>query len=292
MRVMCPKCGKLIDTDGTKPTIFCSECGNNFALEQGKKLFDRQYGAIANQAFLDLTQRGAYDHAIKLYKNCLEIKTNDLSSIVGIALATLYKQDFLNINFNKIKPIIDEYDIYLDEENTFLFLSFVEDVIKETRKFLREAKERLFKDGKCIAKKYLDSYLNGLKDIVDLYNYFDETFTICSEEEKKIFFSDHDLSVDINEIRSEANELMSKDYEILNPEEELEDNRIIIIDKKPLKIYRYVLSFELLMGVLLIVFLILGASLGDSIYYYLVIIPAGLAAIVYLLYYQLYLKKR
>ena len=292
MRVMCPKCGKIFEATASKEVAFCSDCGTTFTLDQGKKLFDKQFGGLTKQAYLCLTQLGDYDKAIELYESCLEIKPNDLSSIIGIALATLYKQDFLNINFDKIIPIIDKYDIYLNEENTFLFCSFIEDVLKETKKYLAESQERLFKDGKCIAQVYLGNYKKSLDDILTLIAYFKDSFTLMSEEEKNIFFEDHDLSKDLDTLESQVQDLKNKNYEVLNPEILLEDNRIIVVNKKAIKTYKYATVYLIVMAALFILFLLLGAILGNNLFYYLMIIPLVLAAGGYLFYYYFFIKKR
>ncbi len=292
MKVMCPKCGKVIDTNLNKSSVFCSECGTTFSLEQGKKLFDRQFGQISKTAFAYLNQKGDYDKAIELFNQCLEIKKDDLSSIIGIALATLYKQDFLNLNFDKIIPIIDKYDIYLNDENTFLFLSFMEDVIKETKRFLAESNERLFKEGKCISRLYLDNYEQGLKDISTLVNYFKDAITICSEDEKNVFYQDHDMDKELNELEEKVKSFQEINHEVLDQEETLDDNRIVVVNTEGLKKYRYAMGFEILMAVLIIVFLILGSVLGNNLFYYLILIPLVLGIAGYLIYYFLFLNKK
>ena len=292
MKVICPQCGKVIDTNLNKDTVFCSECGNNFSFEQGKKLFDRQFGQISKAAFVYLNQKGDYDKAIELFNECLEIKNDDLSSIIGIALATLYRQDFLNLNFDKIIPLIDQYEIYLNEENTFLFLSFMEDVIKETKRYLIEANERLFKDGKCISRVYLDNYEQSLKDIITLINYFRDAITICSEEEKNIFYQDHNMDDELNALESKIKSLQEIHHEVLENEESLDDNRIIVVNTKGLKTYRYAMGFEIVMAIIMIVFLLLGVFLKNNLFYYLILIPLGLGAIGYLIYYFVFLKNK
>lgn len=291
MKVMCPKCGHLIETRGDKNIVFCSECSANFELEQGKKIFERQYGALTNQAFTCLTQKGDYDRAIDLYEQCLTIVENDLQAIIGIALATLYKQDFKNLNFDKIIPIIDKYEISLNAENTFLFLTFVEDVIKETNKYLREANERLFKDGKCLSREYLNNYEKSLDDILGIISYFRDGIALCSEEEKNTFFEETNLNEQLDKLENKVKEFKEIHHEVLNNEEELSDNRIIIIDTKSLKIYRLVMGVELVFALLLIIFLILGVTI-NVMFYYFMIIPFVIGAIVYIVYYQKFLKGR
>lgn len=292
MKVICPQCGKVIDTNLNKDTVFCSECGSNFSFEQGKKLFDCQFGQISKAAFVYLNQKGDYDKAIELFNECLEIKNDDLSSIIGIALATLYRQDFLNLNFDKIIPLIDQYEIYLNEENTFLFLSFMEDVIKETKRYLIEANERLFKDGKCISRVYLNNYEQSLKDIITLINYFRDAITICSEEEKNIFYQDHNMDDELNALEEKVKSLQEIHHEVLENEESLDDNRIIVVNTKGLKTYRYAMGFEIVMAIIMIVFLLLGVFLKNNLFYYLILIPLGLGVIGYLIYYFVFLKNK
>ena len=291
MKVICPKCGKIIDTSGTKNVVFCSECGTTSSLEQAKKLYDREISQLSRAAFACLNQKGDYDKAIELFNTWLDIDKTTLSPIIGIALATLYKQDFLNLNFDKIVPIIDQYDIYLDEENTFLFLSFMEDVIKETKKYLKEANARLFKDGKCISRIYLDNYEKSLRDILSLITYFKDTLEIASQEERKLFYEDHDMDKELNELEEKVKTLASTNHEVLEEEETLEDNRIIVINKKDLKTYYYAMGFEVVMALVLIVFLILGFAV-NSLFYYLMLIPLAIGIVGYLVYYFLFLKKK
>lgn len=292
MKVICPKCGKIIDANSNKNVAFCSDCGTTFPLDQGKKLFDKKFGAIANRAFMALTRTGDYDLAIDLYNKCLEIKPNDLSSIIGIALATLYKQDFLNLNFDKVVEIVDSYEIVLNEENTFLFLSFIEDVLKETKKYLIEANSRLFKDGKCISKIYLANYTKSLQDILNLIKYFKDGISLCSEEEKETFYQDHNLDEELDKLEKEVKELASIEHQVMEPEESLSDNRIIVVNTKDINNYRYLMTFLGAMGILFVLFLLLGLALNNAMFYYFMIVPAVLAIIGYLVYYFLVIKKK
>ena len=220
------------------------------------------------------------------------LENDDLSSIIGIDLATLYRQDFLNLNFDKIIPLIDQYEIYLNEENTFLFLSFMEDVIKETKRYLIEANERLFKDGKCISRIYLNNYEQSLKDIITLINYFKDAITICSEEEKNIFYQDHNMDDELNALEGKIKSLQEIHHEVLENEESLDDNRIIVVNTKGLKTYRYAMGFEIVMAIIMIVFLLLGVFLKNNLFYYLILIPLGLGVIGYLIYYFVFLKNK
>ena len=291
MLVICPKCGKIIDATSSKEVAFCSQCGSNFSISDGKKLFDRQYALIARQAYVELNEKGEYDAAIEDFNKCLEMKKSDLSAIIGISLATLYKQDFLNINFDKIQPIFDKYDIYLNEENTFLFCSFIEDVLKETKKYLKEANSRLFRDGKSIGSLYLDNYEKSLKDILGLINFLVDGLLISSEEEKKVFYEDHNLDNDLNELKNYVLKLSEIRHEVMEEEETLDDNRIIIVNKKAIKTYKAFIASEIFALILLALFLILGISLENNIFYILMVIPVILGVVFYLVYYFLTKKK-
>ena len=81
-------------------------------------------------------------------------------------------------------------------------------------------------------------------------------------------------------------------HEVLENEESLDDNRIIVVNTKGLKTYRYAMGFEIVMAIIMIVFLLLGVFLKNNLFYYLILVPLGLGVIGYLIYYFVFLKNK
>ena len=286
MRVICPNCNKVIEVDDdTRETAFCSECGSSFSMEQGKRLEAKKYAAIYARGYQDLTTLGNYEEAISMFNNCLLLRPNDMSSIIGIALANLYSQDFLNLKFNKIEDIINEYDIVLDSENTLLFLNFIDDTIQEVELFFNQVDLRIIKDNKFISLKYKNSYLSGLNDIEHLFNFFLESLSLCDQNELETFFENENMKDKIESIIKKVKERQSLDLEVMENEETLDDNRIskikgVVGSKNTMVIGSIVIGLL----ILAIVFIVLGATLKNNIFYYLCIVPAILGALIYFLY--------
>ena len=82
MKVVCPKCGNLIDSQQEdNEYVFCNECGSNFSFQDGRKTLVKRYSAYSNLAYRYLTTTGEYDKAEEYYEKCLQFKNNDFSCL-------------------------------------------------------------------------------------------------------------------------------------------------------------------------------------------------------------------
>ena len=89
MKVVCPKCGNLIDSQQEdNEYVFCHECGSNFSFQDGRKTLVKRYSAYSNLAYRYLTTTGEYDKAEEYYEKCLQFKDNDFSSIKSVPAKT------------------------------------------------------------------------------------------------------------------------------------------------------------------------------------------------------------
>ncbi len=229
MRVMCTKCGKTIVCYDTDKNVFCNECGNNFPTEEGLNLLNRQYKAYIDRANRFTYQLYDYDRAINEYNEALKIKPNDFTCVLGIVLCTLSKNKLDELNFNKVREIIESYDIALNGENTFLYLNLVDDVIKDVHKFYSSINNKFMRDGKFINSNYIRMYRDGLNDVVDTLEYLKSNFEICDEEEFKDFISNNDIPTKVDEEIRVAQERQKNVYEVIDEEIELEDLTLVEI---------------------------------------------------------------
>lgn len=283
MKVICPRCGNIIEISKKDKTCFCSECGNNFSKEQGQEAISRKYKSLQNLAYRLAYDRLDYEGAIQAYKESLQLKSNDFSSIIGIILCKLYGQTFDKLEFKEIINILNSYDISLNNENTFIYLNFIKDVLGQVNVFYEESTSRLIKDGKFINSQYKTYFLDGLKDIHEALLFLKDNLSICYEPEVKEFSESDDTLKNLDLIISKVEEDLNKDFEVEKEETTLDDLTVIIVDEKD---RNKLTKFYIVCGgiiVLAIIILILGSALKNYLIYIALVVPIilGIGAFVY-----------
>ena len=283
MKVICPRCGNIIEISKKDKTCFCSECGNNFSKEQGQEAISRKYKSLQNLAYRLAYDRLDYEGAIQAYKESLQLKNNDFSSIIGIILCKLYGQTFDKLEFKEIINILNSYDISLNNENTFIYLNFIKDVLGQVNVFYEESTSRLMKDGKFINSQYKTYFLDGLKDIHEALLFLKDNLSICYEPEVKEFSESDDTLKNLDLVISKVEDDLNKDLEVEKEETTLDDLSVIIVDEKDRnKLTKfYIVSGGII--VLAIIILILGSALKNYLIYIALVVPIilGIGAFVY-----------
>lgn len=283
MKVICPRCGNIIEISKKDKTCFCSECGNNFSKEQGQEAISRKYKSLQNLAYRLAYDRLDYEGAIQAYKESLQLKNNDFSSIIGIILCKLYGQTFDKLEFKEIINILNLYDISLNNENTFIYLNFIKDVLGQVNVFYEESTSRLMKDGKFINSQYKTYFLDGLKDIHEALLFLKDNLSICYEPEVKEFSESDDTLKNLDLVISKVEDDLNKDLEVEKEETTLDDLSVIIVDEKDRnKLTKfYIVSGGII--VLAIIILILGSALKNYLIYIALVVPIilGIGAFVY-----------
>ena len=229
---ICKHCGNIIEISKKDKTCFCSECGNNFSKEQGQEAISRKYKSLQNLAYRLAYDRLDYEGAIQAYKESLQLKSNDFSSIIGIILCKLYGQTFDKLEFKEIINILNSYDISLNNENTFIYLNFIKDVLGQVNVFYEESTSRLMKDGKFINSQYKTYFLDGLKDIHEALLFLKDNLSICYEPEVKEFSESDDTLKNLDLVISKVEDDLNKDLEVEKEETTLDDLSVIIVDEK------------------------------------------------------------
>lgn len=283
MKVICPRCGNIIEISKKDKTCFCSECGNNFSKEQGQEAISRKYKSLQNLAYRLAYDRLDYEGAIQAYKESLELKSNDFSSIIGIILCKLYGQTFDKLEFKEIINILNSYDISLNNENTFIYLNFIKDVLGQVNIFYEESTSRLMKDGKFINSQYKTYFLDGLKDIHEALLFLKDNLSICYEPEVKEFSESDDTLKNLDLVISKVEEDLNKDFEVEKEETTLDDLSVIIVDEKD---RNKLTKFYIVCGIIIalaIIILILGSALKNYLIYIALVVPIilGIGAFVY-----------
>ena len=283
MKVICPRCGNIIEISKKDKTCFCSECGNNFSKEQGQEAISRKYKSLQNLAYRLAYDRLDYEGAIQAYKESLQLKSNDFSSIIGIILCKLYGQTFDKLEFKEIINILNSYDISLNNENTFIYLNFIKDVLGQVNVFYEESTSRLMKDGKFINSQYKTYFLDGLKDIHEALLFLKDNLSICYEPEVKEFSESDDTLKNLDLVISKVEADLNKDFEVEKEETTLDDLSVIIVDEKDRnKLTKfYIVSGGII--ILAIIILILGSALKNYLIYIALVVPIilGIGAFVY-----------
>lgn len=283
MKVICPGCGKLIDINSKTEKVYCNECGNTFTQDQGLEILNKKYKLFQDKAYKACYHENDYKTAKEYYKESLAIKPNDFCSIVELILCDLYAQKFDAPAFNKIIPTLDSYDVYLNHENTFVYLSFLRDVIKQVEVFNEEGLTRLRNEnGEFLNLNYLNYYLNGMKDALIALKELQTYIPLCSEEEKKEFIeNDFDVVSKLQTTINFLEEHINKEYKVSEMASEIESLDVASFDENSEKRMKFIYAAGGIIIALLIICVILVATIGEMTNYLIAltfILPLGLYA--------------
>lgn len=215
MKIVCPKCEKINDVSKDTKVVTCSGCGEKFSIDVGKEKTVQKYKELHNRAYMCLYRLQVYEKAIECYEACLEIKPNDFSSVIGICLAKTSLSKLDNTNFKDVEKIIDSYDIYLDLENSTIFLDFTSEMIDQINFYLRQVDERLINNETFISKKYFDGYLNSIIDIKNLLAYLRKSQEFIDNKVLESYLEDNqDFAKKEEDVTKNINERMNKMYNV------------------------------------------------------------------------------
>ena len=283
MKVICPGCGKLIDINSKTEKVYCNECGNTFTQDQGLEILNKKYKLFQDKAYKACYHENDYKTAREYYKESLAIKPNDFCSIVELILCDLYAQKFDAPAFNKIIPTLDSYDVYLNHENTFVYLSFLRDVIKQVEVFNEEGLTRLRNEnGEFLNLNYLNYYLNGMKDALITLKELQTYIPLCSEEEKKEFIeNDFDVVSKLQTTINFLEEHINKEYKVSEMVSEIESLDVVSFDENNEKRMKFIYVAGGIIIALLIICVILVATIGEMTNYLIAltfVLPLGLYA--------------
>lgn len=215
MKIICPNCEKISEVSKDAKEVTCEACGQTFDINTGKQKTIQKYKELQNNGYMCLYRLHSYERAIELYEDSLEIKPNDMPSIVGICLAKALLSKLDKTNFNEVEKIIDSYDIYLNLENTTIFLDFTTEMLNLIRFYYNQVDSRLVSNGAFICKNYFNGYVSALKDIKDLIIFLKNAQNLMDKKELDSYKED-DPSFEENEeeILKETNARLNKIYNV------------------------------------------------------------------------------
>ena len=300
MKVMCPNCNKVIEVikEEGKETTFCNACGYTFNIDDAYELLKKTYKQLHRRAYSCVYVEMNYEEGYKLYEECLKLRDNDLTAISGMCLAKLYSQTFDDLKFRDIVTTFDEYNIVLNPENTFVFLCFIQDVLQQITFFLDEVEARLLKDKLVFYKEeYFNYFKEGVLQINELLNFFNESFSLLEEDEFKSFLEQNPnfidrfnqykdefekyltVSFDVNgigRVKIDGEVVETKEYDIKEIPE-LEELRIIVPQPQVQKKVMVYGVITIVLLILAIVLIFTGFGISNYIITYIGFIPLLIA---------------
>ncbi|MBO8427470.1 MAG: hypothetical protein IAC58_02785 [Firmicutes bacterium] len=313
MKIVCPYCEKVNEVSKGALEVTCEACNQTFSMVEGKKKTVAKYKELQTGAYTALYRFKRFDDAIRYYEEALLIKPNDLSSVIGICLALTSKTSFDHTMFYQVIPTINKYDIYLNLENTVVFLHFISDMFDQIKFYLNESDFRVIKDGTYINKALFIEYIKSLKDILDIFKFFKDSFSLMDEEEAKSFKEENpDFYKRFEELENEVNSRLNKTYninhigdiEVSNGElnelktnkidldiDTLDDTSMVVIDKKEVMYMKIFVPSALVSVILgIILFIVYGFTLNiPSLVFAIIFILLGLGLF---LFYRFYFNKK
>lgn len=215
MKIICPYCENVNEVAKGAVHVSCDKCGQSFTIEDGKRKTVAKYKELQNLGYNFLYQTYKFELAKNCYEECLLIKENDLSSIIGVCLSNIALSTFDETHFNFVIPYIEKHDIVLNVENTNIFLHFINDCLKYVEAYFKGFDSRLIKDGTVINKKYLQDYIKSTKDILDLFAFFKDSFELMDQKELESYNEDFPtFNERLEFILKDANERLNKVYNV------------------------------------------------------------------------------
>ena len=205
MKIVCPKCNNIQEVDDGALNVTCEKCGQTSDMDLAKQYTAQKYKEYQNLGYNNLYLSLDFNAAWENYSKALEIKENDLSSIMGLCLTKTSMSTFDHTYFDQVETIINKYDVYLNLENTFLFLNFIGDMLDQINFYFNELDYRCKFDETFINKGIFDEYVKTTKDIKNLMNYLTSTFEIMDQKELATFKEEHEEFM--NRIESRMNDL-------------------------------------------------------------------------------------
>lgn len=298
MKLICPNCNKVLEIEETnKDLIECDNCKMKFPLAEGMKAFERQFNYLKNKGHSEYIKCN-FDKAMSYYLEALKYKNDDFESIAKYSLNLLYSQRFDNIKYHEMIEFIDSKDVVLNSNNTYLFLSFIETYLGQINLYFKESK-RLIHEDSFINEKYFDYYYQGLKEIKESLDYFNNVFSLLKEEDFEHFKNtEYDIFSSFNKIKNEVNSALNRTYNLnhkgdfvveddkkvfsnehLKDFEEIEvsDLRLIIPNDKIMKLMKFTYIGCALLLVISLGFIIGGAISKINALYYVSIVLIVLA---------------
>lgn len=217
MKIVCPYCENVNDVSKGSLKVTCSKCGQSFDIEQGKQKTVNKYKELQSAAYNFLYRSQKFESAYNCYEDCLSIKENDLSSIIGMCLAITSMSRLDDPLFYKVIPIIENYNVYLDIENTVLFLHFIKDMLDQIEFYYNETKARVVVEDSFMNENLFKSFVKASNDISGIFKYFEESFEIMNQDELSSFKEDYPYFEErFNDIKNQTTANLNTTYNVLN----------------------------------------------------------------------------
>jgi tetratricopeptide (TPR) repeat protein len=310
MKFVCPNCYKTVEVKEETDRIVCPSCGSSFSKEIGSEMLDKRYKLLIEKAYSLTYKKMKYDSAIVYYEEALTLIDNDMTALVGLCLAKLYGQSFDDLKFQDVINVFESHDIMLDGENTFIFMNFISDVLRQVKFFYAQAEARLIHDGVFLAEEYFSYFKNGVMDIDNLLNYFANAFEICEPEEYQTFLNENPEFLNVfKEIKQKNKSFEGETFNVngvgdvtfdgekkgINVKQvafvPMEDLHLIIEDRELIRLKNIFFAVLGSLGAIALTIIIVGASLGKNGIIYYSLIPIGIAVIFFLIAYDKLKKK-
>lgn len=305
-KVLCTNCNKVFDSPSeTSEVITCPKCGVRISLTQAKENANKEYKKIMDAAYKYTYQMTNYNDGYLLYKKALIFREDDLSALVGMSLCLIFNQAFDDLKFKDVITLFDEHNIYLDKENTFIFLMFVKDVLRQVKYLFDQIEKRLKENDVFLNETYFEYFKNAVNDSLTLFNYFNDSFLLMDQEEFEEFkTSENDFIDNFNTYFDKLNNYKNESFNVNNVglikfdntlieekkygvfEKNIEDLHVILINKNFKKNATLLLILMVSLIVISLILLIVGLSVSISAISYCSLIPLGIFAIISFIFYK------
>lgn len=217
VKLICPNCGNIIEVE--KPTkneaVFCKECQQSYMYTDIKKATNQVLTSHLQKGQSYLYQQAKYKEAALEYKECLRVKDNDMAALTGYIVGSIYGSEVDTLDFGFITKEIEKRDIVLNNENTFMLLNMIKDLLVAFKMFVQTTGNLFVVDGTFTSERFFNIYLNQIIEGKKVLSYFKDAFKIMEPEEFNDFNeTNKGFMEEFEGILKDYNFLLNKTYNV------------------------------------------------------------------------------
>lgn len=208
IKIKCPYCGEIIETDTTDDKLYCPKCFKNISIEQGKKHLSTYISKNLELAKKELNVSTEYEKAYDDFTKVIEVVADDYDAATGLVLSSLL---ISTVRINNLKKSMEELSKYqdilqfnqIDIEHTVHFVILINDYLNI---YVDTLYERLSNKGHFYEEKGKDIYITAVNDAINYKRMLIDLYLSKRKISNKYPISETSLNNEIDKLESKKNE--------------------------------------------------------------------------------------
>lgn len=279
-KIVCSVCGEIIEIDDEQEMVYCPKCSKPINVLQGEKYYNLLIFRFYNLGVSELYQQTDYEEAIKSFKKVVELSPSELSSVHGLALATLLTSTVRVSHLKESLEVLKNAEKYIEVNkfNIDAIVKFLQDLFSSLETYKLALENRLMEGGFFYEEKGKKLYETALKDILE-YKEFIKAHYYGERRypaDSKVTIGELNKQIDILKTQLEKNyrvmghasKSLDSDKEEMKIEDRIfKDNRALYKRKNHMVMWSIASFITLITGIILIFvlrkYLVIGVSISS-----------------------------